>query len=107
KLLMNLQLHIGPNARVLICCRNECLCALSTNGSRVTTHLRDKHNIPADMRKGLTKVLKTQRLLDPDKAFPREDGLPEHPYLRAYDGFDYNGCTFRTVRLQSMKHHFS
>ncbi|KAI5455742.1 hypothetical protein BGZ63DRAFT_137258 [Mariannaea sp. PMI_226] len=107
RLLTNLQLYIDPNARVLICCRNECLCALSTDGSRVTTHLRDKHNIPADMRKGLTKVLKTQRLLDPDKALPREDGLPEHPYLRTYDGFDCDGCTFRTVSLQSMKRHFS
>ncbi|KAI8710459.1 hypothetical protein NCS52_01562900 [Fusarium sp. LHS14.1] len=80
--LTNLQLYIDPDAHVLVCCRSECLCALSIDGSRVTTHLRDKHSVPADARQGLTKMLKTQGLLDPDKALPREDGSPEHPTFK-------------------------
>jgi Orsellinic acid/F9775 biosynthesis cluster protein D len=107
ELLTNLKLYIDHNARVLVCRRNQCLCALSTAGSRVTTHLRDKHNVPSDARKGLTKMLRSQGILDPDEAPPREDGSPEHPYLRTYDGFACGGCTFRTVSLQSMKRHFS
>ncbi|KAJ4181393.1 hypothetical protein NW767_014158 [Fusarium falciforme] len=52
-------------------------------------------------------MLKAQGLLDPDKALPREDGSPEHTHLQIHDGFDCNGCSFRTVSLQSMKRHYS
>ena len=58
ELLSNVQLFIDYNAHALICCRKECQSALSIADSRVTAHLRDKHHIPEDARKGLTKALK-------------------------------------------------
>jgi hypothetical protein len=39
--------------RLLICCRRECGYALSVVRSQVTSHLRGKHNVSADLRAGL------------------------------------------------------
>ncbi|KAH6974818.1 hypothetical protein EDB80DRAFT_659046 [Ilyonectria destructans] len=108
--LTNLGLFVDQEAQVLICFRDECEYALCVKGSRVTTHLRDKHNIPEEARKGLTRFLKTlpqPSLRDPDKATPRADGSPEHDLLRVYDGFACSKCGFRTISLQSMRRHFS
>jgi hypothetical protein len=52
-------------------------------------------------------MFKAEGPFDPDQVLPREDGSLEHPHLRTYDGFDCDGCTFHTIRLQSMKRHFS
>ncbi|KAJ6436771.1 Alpha-galactosidase 2 [Purpureocillium lavendulum] len=79
-------------------------------GSRVTTHLRDKHDIPEDARKGLTSFLKAlpgPPLREPDEAPPRTDGSEEHILLRVYDGFSCRSCAFRTISIQSMRRHFS
>jgi hypothetical protein len=88
ELLRNLQLFIDYEAHAVICCRQECQSALSNAGSRVTTHLRDKHHVPEDARKGLTKILKSiPGLLNPDLIQPREDGSTEHPHLRTSMAF--------------------
>ncbi|KAI3572653.1 hypothetical protein IWW34DRAFT_222952 [Fusarium oxysporum f. sp. albedinis] len=57
-LLDNLQLFFDTSARLLICTRETCKFALSNGPSRVTTHLRDKHNISTEARKGLNQLLK-------------------------------------------------
>ncbi|RKK89813.1 hypothetical protein BFJ68_g16625 [Fusarium oxysporum] len=56
--LNRLALRIDPDAKVLICCQSTCRYALSVKGSAVTTHLRVKHQVEHDERKGLTKFLK-------------------------------------------------
>jgi hypothetical protein len=67
ELLNSLQLFIDYDAHAVICCRQECQSALSIAGSRVTTHLLDKHHVPEDARKGPTKVLKSiPGLLNPN-----------------------------------------
>ncbi|KAH7199225.1 hypothetical protein BKA60DRAFT_430884, partial [Fusarium oxysporum] len=108
-LLRNLQLFIDYEAHAVICCRKECQYALSIAGSHVTTHLREKHHVPEDARKGLTKILKCiPGLLSPDLIQPWEDGSTEHPHLRTHDGFHCDGgCNFRTASFQLIKRHFS
>ncbi|RTE69504.1 hypothetical protein BHE90_016112 [Fusarium euwallaceae] len=107
EVLTKLQLQIDPGVHLLIYRRSECLCALSIDSSHAPTHLRDKHSVSPDARRGLTKILKAQGLGDPDKALPREDGSPEHPYHQAYGGFDCDGRSFGTISFRSMKRHYS
>ncbi|KAH7021902.1 hypothetical protein EDB80DRAFT_673559 [Ilyonectria destructans] len=71
--LTNLVLFADQEAQVLICFREECEYALCVEGPLVTTHLRDKHNIPEEARKCLTRFLKSlpqPNLRDPNKATP-------------------------------------
>ncbi|KAI5456265.1 hypothetical protein BGZ63DRAFT_367450 [Mariannaea sp. PMI_226] len=77
--LTRLGLWIDPKTNLLICTQPECKYALSTGQSCVISHLRDKHKIPANARKGLSRLLKTVRLSKPDDGSPAEDGSPEHP----------------------------
>ncbi|EXK76399.1 hypothetical protein FOQG_18857 [Fusarium oxysporum f. sp. raphani 54005] len=84
-----LALPIEPDAKVLICCRSTCRYALSVKGSAVTTHLRVKHQVEHDERKGLTEFLKSlgqSYLGDPSAAPLPKDGCSEHPDLRVYEG---------------------
>ncbi|KAJ3453401.1 hypothetical protein MRS44_017648 [Fusarium solani] len=109
-LLGSLHLFHDAEARVLICTRDQCKFALSTGPSRVTTHLRDKHNIPSEARKGLSRLLKSlppPGLLDPEEAPPRADRSAEHDKLRVYEGFACVHCVFRTINLQLMRRHLS
>ncbi|PCD25955.1 hypothetical protein AU210_012389 [Fusarium oxysporum f. sp. radicis-cucumerinum] len=87
--LNRLALRINPDAKVLICCRSTCRYALSVKGSAVTTHLRVKHQVEHDERKGLTKSLKSlgqSYLGDPSAAPLSKGGCSEHPDLRIYEG---------------------
>ncbi|KAK2122402.1 hypothetical protein NOF04DRAFT_1196098, partial [Fusarium oxysporum II5] len=83
--------------------------ALSITGSHVITYLREKHYIPEDARKGLTKILRSiPGLLSPNLIQPRKDGIIKHPHLRTHDGFHCDrGCNFRTASFQLIKRHFS
>ncbi|KAH7191128.1 hypothetical protein DER44DRAFT_794264 [Fusarium oxysporum] len=74
--LESLSLCVHPEARLLICFDDNCKHAISPNGSHPTNHLRDKHNIPLSRRKGLSKVLTTLDLKNPDQAAPLADGSP-------------------------------
>ncbi|KAM6506734.1 hypothetical protein FALCPG4_018851 [Fusarium falciforme] len=110
ELLSNLNLFHDARARVLICTQDDCKFALSNGPSRVTTHLRDKHNIPTEARKGLSRLLKSLSppgLLDPDEAPLRADGSPEHDKLRVYEGFACIHCPFRTISRQLIRRHLS
>ncbi|KAJ0131177.1 hypothetical protein HZ326_25719 [Fusarium oxysporum f. sp. albedinis] len=88
-LLDNLQLFFDTSACLLICTIETCKFALSNGPSRVTTHLRDKHNISTEARKGLNQLLKSlsPAPLKPDDASPRADGSAEHDKVRVYEGF--------------------
>lgn len=107
--LTKLGLHVDLEAHVLICFQDECGYTLSIKDSRVTTHLRDKHNIPDNERKGLTRFLKSLQpnLRDPNDATTRPDGSAEHDLLKVHDGCACKKCEFRTTSLQSMRRHFS
>ncbi|KAH7462731.1 hypothetical protein FOMA001_g18485 [Fusarium oxysporum f. sp. matthiolae] len=88
-ILNRLALRIDPDAKLLICCRSTCRYALSVKGSAVTTHLRVKHQVEHDERKGLTEFLKglgQSYLGDPSAAPLPKDGCSEHPDLRVYEG---------------------
>src|SRR6187402_3571493 len=58
--LSQFQLYADLKEQLLICCHSECGFALSVARSQVTSHLRDKHSVPADLRAGLTHLLKRE-----------------------------------------------
>jgi hypothetical protein len=66
--LESLSLWVHPDSRLLICFDEDCRHAISPNGSHPTDHLRDKHKIPLSRRKGLSKVLATLNLKNPEQA---------------------------------------
>ena len=108
--LADLGLHVDSDAQALICRWPDCLCALSTTNSRVTTHLHEKHGVPRTKRRGLSKILAIAcpaGFRAPDDIPPREDGSLEDPFLQTHDGYACHGCGFRTISLQLMKRHFS
>ncbi|KAH7154770.1 hypothetical protein DER46DRAFT_562042 [Fusarium sp. MPI-SDFR-AT-0072] len=94
-ILNRLALRIDPDAKVLICCRLTCRYALSVKGSAVTTHLRVKHQVEHDERKGLTEFLKGLGYAAP---LPK-DGYLEHPDLRVYEGCPCRKCPLRTTNF--------
>jgi hypothetical protein len=105
--LTTLGLWIEPTEHILRCCRDDCRHAISVDGSRPITHLRDKHNVPLAKRRDLTALLKTMNLRNPDQASPLADGSAEVRPLRLYDGYACRLCNFRTISLQLMKRHFA
>ncbi|KAM5526854.1 hypothetical protein FOXYSP1_20687 [Fusarium oxysporum f. sp. phaseoli] len=82
-LLDTLQLFYDTKACLLICTQESCKFALSNGPSQVVAHLRDKHNIPTEARKGLHRLLKSlsPKLLDPNKALLPADGSARHDKL--------------------------
>lgn len=107
QLLATLGLSIDAGANVLICCREGCRHALPADGSRTTTHLRDKHKVSLDARRGLTRTLGTLNLQNPAQVAPGEDRSPEHPLLQTHEGYACRYCAFRTISLQLSKRHYA
>lgn len=105
--LESLSLWVHPDSRLLICFDEDCRHAISPNGSHPTDHLRDKHKIPLSRRKGLSKVLATLNLKNPEQAAPLVDGSPEDKRLRSYDGFSCLHCEYRTINLTLIVRHYS
>ena len=104
----SLKLWIDHDAAALICCYDRCRCAISVRASRATSHLRHFHGISTDQKKGLTQQLAAFQLRNPEDIPALEDGSPQHPQLRIYEGFACNQCKFRTTSLQIItKRHFS
>ncbi|EXK76860.1 hypothetical protein FOQG_18408 [Fusarium oxysporum f. sp. raphani 54005] len=108
-LLDTLQLFYDTKACLLICTQESCKFALSNGPSQVVAHLRDKHNIPTEARKGLHRLLKSlsPKLLDPNKALLPADGSARHDKLQVYEGFACLNCPFRTISIQLMRRHQS
>ncbi|KAK2669864.1 Protein of unknown function DUF3505 [Fusarium oxysporum f. sp. vasinfectum] len=108
--LNRLALRIDPDAKVLICCQSTCRYALSVKGSAVTTHLRVKHQVEHDERKGLTEFLKglgQSYLGDPGAAPLPKDGCSEHPDLRVYEGYACRKCPLPTTNFSSLTRRIS
>ncbi|KAJ6780965.1 hypothetical protein PWT90_10273 [Aphanocladium album] len=107
--LSDLALAVDRDANVLLCCRESCKTALPVQGSRPSTHLRDKHQVPLRQRKHLTNILRQLRLYSPDPANvqPRPDGSPPHPHLQVVDGYYCTSCGERNINLDILKRHYS
>ena len=53
--LARLQLFVDPDEQLLICGQSECGYALIVDRSQVTSHLRDKHRVDQQERRGSDK----------------------------------------------------
>lgn len=106
-LLGRFQLIVDPSAQILICCRADCCFALSPIASQVSDHLRDKHHVPSEERREVTRFLRynVPPLRNPIDAPPREDGSPRDPYLPVADGFTCKFCDNRTINKRSIIRH--
>jgi hypothetical protein len=101
----HLPLYFDYRCRVVIC--RDCRYALPVAHAQVTSHLRDRHHIPAEFRKGLSQWIEDQRFREPRCVAPCEDGSDVHPFLREYDGFRCRYCPYRTINIDSMCRHLS
>jgi hypothetical protein len=106
--LAELQLYADLSEQLLICCRPGCGYALSVERSQVTSHLRDKHNVAADLRRGLTRILKHEFasfFRTPAEVAPRADGALVHDKLHLYEGFACRKCRYRTINYSELSRH--
>jgi Orsellinic acid/F9775 biosynthesis cluster protein D len=104
------QLFADPDERLLICCRPKCGFALSVARSQLTPHLREKHDVPNDLRKRLTHYLKHDHpfpFCDPSTVPPRPDGSPVHLRLQEFEGHNCRECGHRTVNRLIMDWHIT
>jgi hypothetical protein len=98
-----LHLHINSPEPALIC--RVCAYALQTTGDRVTKHLWEKHQVPKEMRHGLTPFIHSLRLPDPNKLENRPNGSPPHPFLKKQISAAYRHCDFRSVSVDLVLRH--
>jgi hypothetical protein len=108
--LSRFQLYADLEEQLLICSRRECGYALSVARSQATSHLRDKHNVPAELRAGLTHLLKHEYpdfFRNPAEVALRDDGALIHPKLHLYDGFACRKCRYRTINYSELSRHIS
>ena len=108
--LAQFQLYANPNERLLICCHRECGFALSVARSQVTSHLREKHSVPEELRKGLTQYLNKEHphdFRDPATLPTRSDGSPPHPKLQLHEGYACRLCHYRTTNPFKIAQHLS
>src|SRR5271170_2772485 len=81
-----LDLVLVQPERVLICRRKGCQYTLQVNDQRVNDHLRQKHGVPKEKRKGLNAYIHSLHLPDPRTVPPHRDGLKSHPDLAVHPG---------------------
>ncbi|KAF4473733.1 ATP-dependent DNA helicase tlh1 [Colletotrichum fructicola Nara gc5] len=90
-----LQLHFNEPEPVLIC--RPCGYALKPFGERVSRHLAEKHEVPKPQRRGLSALVKSLQLGDPNDVALRPDGLPPHEALTVTRGHACRRCSYRTA----------
>lgn len=94
-LLTRLGLWVDADVHILICTRDGCKTAISAEGSRTTTHLRDKHTSLLEERRELTRLLQKLQLNNPElhthKILTQENRVPKYPHLQIKNSFHYNG----------------
>ncbi|RYP58758.1 hypothetical protein DL769_008816 [Monosporascus sp. CRB-8-3] len=87
----------------------ECRYTLAPGNSGLSTHLRQKHQVPDYRRWELTWFLRhhgpSLGLHNPTEAPPRADGTPEDPRLRIYDGYACRLCRGRTIHHPTIERH--
>jgi hypothetical protein len=59
ELLHSLQLHIDPEAYILICYHPDCLFTLSSHDKQVSSHLSRKHQVSVNIRSLILNFLRT------------------------------------------------
>ncbi|KAH9203936.1 hypothetical protein DL95DRAFT_320451, partial [Leptodontidium sp. 2 PMI_412] len=104
------QLYADPVEHLLICCARGCGYALTVARSKVTSHLREKHNMPKELRDRVTHHLKHEipyTFWDPARVPLRDDGSSVHPKLRVHEGFACRECRSLTVNFEMLSRHIS
>ncbi|KAK2005687.1 hypothetical protein LZ32DRAFT_545546 [Colletotrichum eremochloae] len=100
-----LRLHLNEPEPVLIC--RPCGYALKPFGERVSRHLAEKHDMPKQQRRGLSALVKSLRLGDPNDVARRPDGLPPHEALTVTRGHACRHCSYRTTSDDLVCRHLS
>jgi Orsellinic acid/F9775 biosynthesis cluster protein D len=103
-------LCIDDKEQLLICYRSECGYALAVKHSQVTSHLRDRHQVPESDRRGLTRYLTSiypKGFRSPTELPPRDDGSDTHPQLHVHDGFSCRECSYYTINYPKLSKHMS
>ncbi|KAK6218095.1 hypothetical protein QIS74_02559 [Colletotrichum tabaci] len=100
-----LQLYLNEPEPVLIC--RPCGYALKPFGERVSRHLAEKHDVPKPQRRGLSALVKSLQLGDPNDVAPRPDGLPPHGALTVTRGHACRHCSYRTASDDLVCRHLS
>ncbi|KAK6221466.1 hypothetical protein QIS74_04759 [Colletotrichum tabaci] len=87
----------------LIC--RLCGYALKPFGERASRHLAEKHDVPKSERRGLSGLVKSIGLPDPNDIPLRSDGLPPHPALTTVIGYACRHCDYRTASTDLISRH--
>ena len=98
-------LYLNQPERALICLL--CGYALQTRGQQASRHVGDKHGIPRSERKGLTALIQSLALEDPNLLPSREDWSVPHNLLLVSSGYACKSCDFRTTSVDLVQRHFS
>jgi hypothetical protein len=92
----------------MICGRSECGYALTVDRSEVTSHLRGKHRVDQQERRGLTNHPNARYphgFRNPVEVPLRANGSDIHPRLEVHEGF---ACySYRTVNYHELTKHIS
>ncbi len=98
-------LHLNTPEPALICI--ACRYSLQPLGEAVNKHLWEKHSIPTGARRGLSALVRSLRLSDPNTITSRADGSAPHPYLIAQQGATCRHCLFRSTSVELVGRHLS
>jgi hypothetical protein len=104
-LLERCSLFADVESRALIC--RKCKCAIATTRSQATTHLDKKHNVPKEIRKGLTQYISKHacRFRDPSSLPARSERSIPHPELDIHKGYACRECKFYTTSFKWLTDH--
>lgn len=100
-----LDVHINAPEPALICCR--CKYALQSSRDGVSKHLWERHREPLASRRGLTSLIKSLGLPDPNTLPLRQDGSGPHSYLDIHSGAACKLCSFRSTSLELVCRHLA
>lgn len=90
--------------RAIICRR--CGYALQPSGETVSKHLGTKHQISRAARQGLTAMIRSLDLPDPNQLPRRPDGGPPHADLLVHSGgAACRRCAFRSINPELVRRH--
>lgn len=85
----------------LVLCRH-CHYALAVTGTQVGSHLRQRHQIPIQYRKGLDRFIQRHGFRTPTEVPPRHDGSPKHP---GPTGLRLPPMLYRSTSLECLSRH--
>ncbi|KAK2005291.1 hypothetical protein LZ32DRAFT_546376, partial [Colletotrichum eremochloae] len=100
-----LSLCLNTPEPALIC--RPCGYALKPFREQVSRHLTEKHDVPKSERRGLSRLVKSIRLPDPNDIPLRSDGLPPHPALTTIIGYACRYCDYQTASTDLISRHIT